>query len=75
MTRCAFRFGKLRSDRPVDDAMTAFIRVEADFAIEVGGATIYEEAMFPVVELAASLSRWLSEIKDGRAKETSSGSR
>jgi hypothetical protein len=55
-----FLFTDAAMERPaVRDKYDLLIGVVATFVIEVSGAVIYSEVMFPVVELRAQLASWL----------------
>lgn len=59
-------FGRLRADRPaLESRWDVLLGIVADFSILVGGRRLLHEKMFPVVELAASLKRWLDDLDRG----------
>jgi len=59
-------FGPLRVDRPaLESRWDVLLGVVAELSIFIGSRCLLREEMFPVVELAESLARWLSDLDRG----------
>jgi hypothetical protein len=64
--------GKLSTDRPtLKSWWDVLLGVVADFSVEIRGRRLMHETMFPVVELAAALKRWITDLDSGSDHEFS----
>ncbi len=60
----ALEFSGLRTEGPLNDRYEKLSNIQADLRITVGGREWFSQPMFPIVELAAAVHRWLGRGGD-----------